>query len=217
MGINDTLKAISKLKGFENSKEKGDAGEDAAIILIKDIIKSIPGEKALFQSVVYRLMCDKDGNELPGNLTLTAGRLEPNVSNGTGEIDVLLLTEYHIFIIEVKTYNAYILVDDDWTYKGTNPKQLDPLKFCNLQQVEKSARHFYQQYIDMIPRGDHNYIKPVLVYSQGKLEVKTKDYDVTLLNGLREVILSKEPLSNRLNVKKLERLVEERAISFKKV
>ncbi len=68
----------------------------------------------------------------------------------------------------------------------------------------------------MIPRGDHNYIKPVLVYSQGKLAVKTKDYDVTLLNGLREVILSKEPLSNRLNVKKLERLVEERAISFKK-
>lgn len=191
--VNSILKKIASLKGFDNARLKGDAGEEATIEIVKDIATEIQNDNpdfkcAVWQSVKYQLACDSQGNELPANFKLTNIGLTQSKSGNIGEIDVFLATPYGIFIIEVKTYNAFVLVNDDWTYKGKTANSLKANDWCNLCQVEKSARHMYYNMLPIIPDGDQSYIHPVLVYSQGKIKVDTKDYTVTTLNGLKNKI-----------------------------
>lgn len=218
MEVNKHLDRVAELKGFENSKEKGNEGEKAAAEVVKDFMRKKGVRGVLYGSVIYPLVSNSKGEKLPANFTLENNTITPSALGTTGEIDILLLTDRKVFIIEVKTYNQFIIVDDEWTYKGGSPNSLEPIDFCNLQQVEKSARHFYHTYYDLIPDGDPNYIVPILVYAQGKLMVKTKDYNVCRLNNLKQVLVNNyKPLDYLIDVNKLIKAVGERSKSLKKL
>lgn len=199
--VNKLLQAIDRLKGFENAKEKGNTGEDAVVEVIKEYVTETNQKAALWHSAVYHLV-----DNLPGNFKVYSDGLYAS-SGRTGEIDLLLLTEFHIIIIEVKTYNAYIAVEDDWTYKGKSPKSLQPEEWCNLCQVEKSARHMYQHLYSEIPYGDERYIQPVLVYSQGSLVVRTKDYNICILDDLKYTLSKLNRLEYRIDFEKMKALI----------
>lgn len=202
--VNKLLSAIDRLKGFENSKEKGNTGEEAVIEIVKEYISETNQKAALWHSATYHLV-----DNLPGNFKVYEDGLFAT-AGVTGEIDLLLLTEFHIIIIEVKTYNAYVAVEEDWTYKGSSPKSLKPEEWCNLCQVEKSARHMYQHLYTEIPYGDERYIQPVLVYSQGSLAVRTKDYNICILDDLKYTLNNLKRLEYKIDFEKMKQLINDK-------
>lgn len=202
--VNKLLSAIDRLKGFENSKEKGNTGEEAVIEIVKEYISETNQKAALWHSATYHLV-----DNLPGNFKVYEDGLFATAGM-TGEIDLLLLTEFHIIIIEVKTYNAYVAVEEDWTYKGSSPKSLKPEEWCNLCQVEKSARHMYHHLYTEIPYGDERYIQPVLVYSQGSLAVRTKDYNICILDDLKYTLNNLKRLDYKIDFEKMKQLINDK-------
>jgi len=76
------------------------------------------------------------------------------------EIDILYISHYRIFPIEVKAYtDSSIVLTDQWMMRRKKPVEKSP-----LAQAEKHARHLYHQLYDVIPEGDPSYIKPLVCF-----------------------------------------------------
>ena len=157
-GIDKILRDMSKLRGREAGAGKGDMGEAAIMQILKLHKKRLGRRCVIMQSYAFPYAPNIEGNIKLGS----DGSFmhEPGKEGTNDEIDIVMLTDYRIFLIEVKAYSGKILINDIWTHHAN--KWDEKSAIC---QTEKHGRHFYHSFFDVIPEGAHEYIKLITVFT----------------------------------------------------
>jgi hypothetical protein len=145
--------------------------------------------------------------KVPGNIKLIDNKVThiPN-DGGIDEIDVVFVTSYRIFLIEVKTYRRKnIRLTNTWEYKSNSPAEKSV-----ITQTEKHARQFYYNFYPYIPDGNPDYIIPLIVFVDkchvtDERDIEFKNYiPVCVINKLNKLIsVLDTPLDNAIDIDNL--------------
>lgn len=208
-------------------KEKGNLGEDAVLSLCLAIKRSCNG--ILVQSFEYPYASNKQSKNYTGNIKFEDGKFVEYTDNKglTDEIDILLITPYRIFPIEVKSYKCNIKVYDHWMDRDNNgpgtAKGMQPVNKSPIAQAEKHARHLYHQIYEVLPDGKPDYIVPIVCFvdrctvEDSRAENMQKYIPVTILNTLRAKIYEYNvPLRYGLDLEALKRKLNAIKLSTRK-
>lgn len=220
--INDVLNKMRKAGKLQDMKSKGDLGEDAVLSLCYARKKKV-GNGLLYQSFTYPYQTARDGACYLGNIKYDTEANEfKDFTKDTNidEIDVLYITPYRIFVIEVKSYGAKKLeINDHWFFRNSTPVDKSP-----ITQAEKHARHLYHALNDVIPDGNPNYIVPLVCFVD-KCRVVDNRSDhfqayipVCILNNFLSVINKNNvPMEYNLDLQHIERKLNEVKTGIKRV
>lgn len=178
---------LSKMRKSD-VKAKGELGELACMLVLEDYASQL-NKYALFNS--YTFLTDPT---IPGNLFIDGDSLtikkDGKVNNMTHtEIDVVLLTEFRIFVIEVKSYKAKKIVVTDKSIKGVMSRKKSP-----IHQNEMHCRQLYPKIAKALPYGDPSYLTQVTCFvDNAKVVVECSDFvreysNVSILNSLRRIV-----------------------------
>lgn len=217
--INDVLLNMRKAGKVADMKEKGDLGEEAVLSICYDRKQKV-GNGLLYQSFMYPYQTDRSGVVYTGNIKYENNEfVEYSRESINDEIDVLYITPYRIFSIEVKSYKAKSLdVYEHWFNRGSTPVDKSP-----IMQAEKHARHLYHAIYDVIPDGNPNYIQPMVCFVD-KCRVRDDrsehfvDYvPVCILNNLLATLNHyNKPLEYNLDLVQVERKLNDVKVSIKR-
>lgn len=217
--INDVLNKMRKAGKVQDMKEKGDLGEEAVLSLCYDR-KQRSGTGLLYQSFMYPYQSSREGVVFTGNIKYEEGVLKEYTDGKINdEIDVLYITPYRIFCIEVKSYGARKLeVYDHWfNYNGT------PVDKSPIAQAEKHARHLYHAIHDVIPDGNPVYIVPMVCFvDRCKIIDDRSDYfqnyiPISILNTfLATIERNNVPLKYNLDLSCIQNKLNQIKVSVKK-
>lgn len=160
MSVNDHLAAMRAAGRARDIKKKGAAGELAAL----DIVHTYRAVRGglLKQGFTYPYASNRQGKTYLGNIFWDeeAGRFYDLTRQLNDEIDILYISNYRIFPIEVKSYHdSTMVVEHGWLYRQGRRVEKSP-----YAQAEKHARHLYHQLYDVIPDGDPRYIIPMVCF-----------------------------------------------------
>lgn len=218
-GINDVLSNMRKAGKVQDMKEKGNLGEDAVLALCLQRKEAV-GKGILYQSFMYPYQTNREGVVYTGNIKYENNEfVEYSSESINDEIDVLYVTPYRIFAIEVKSYSSKTLdVYEHWFNRGSTPVDKSP-----IAQAEKHARHLYHAIYDVLPDGDPKYIVPLVCFVD-KCKVRDDrsqhfiDYTpVCILNSLLKTIEKyNKPLQYNLVLDEVERKLNEVKVSIKR-
>ena len=104
--INDVLADMRKAGKVSDMKSKGNLGEEAVLAICYDRKQKV-GNGLLYQSFMYRYQTSRSGTCYTGNIKYENNEfVEYTDDSINDEIDVLYVTPYRIFAIEVKSYHA---------------------------------------------------------------------------------------------------------------
>lgn len=206
--VNDIL---SKMHNSGEPKSKGVYGEQACLSICETIYRNQGG--ILIHSYAYKTVPG-----LAGNIKFGNGFYVENLGSMT-EIDLLLVTPFRIFPIEVKSYKASKITLTNDRISGCRSTDKSP-----EHQNEMHCRHLYPHIYKNIPNGDTRYIVPIVVFVDETTvsDQRTKDHKdyivVTVLNRLRSELLKHNvPIDNtKLNLKALEASLRSAMISNEK-
>lgn len=216
--INDVLGKMRRAGKVQDMKGKGDLGEDAVLSLCYDR-KRRTGVGLLYQSFMYPYQSNRQGVVYPGNIKYENEQfVEYTKGEINDEIDVLYITPYRIFPIEVKSYGARQLDIADWFYYNGTPVEKSP-----IVQAEKHARHLYHAIYDVLPDGNPCYIVPIVCFvDRCKVRDARDDYfqnyiPVSILNTfLATIERNNVPLEYNLDLDQIARKLNEVKVSVKK-
>ena len=212
MGIKDDVNScLSRMRNIGGTG-KGTYGEDAALKVCEQLYQDQGG--ILIKSYTY-----KTEDNLPGNIKKGAnGELYFENLGGYTEIDVLLITPYRIFPIEVKAYKASTIHLEDKGISGVNIKNKSP-----VHQNEMHCRHLYPKLFSVIPDGLTKYIVPIVVFvDKCTLVDERSDWQkayvpATILNNLRALIdYYNKPSEFRLDLDAIDRYLLKAQLSAEK-
>lgn len=206
--VNKTLEDMHNKGGTG----KGSIGEQAVIKICEDYYMKHGG--ILYHSYTYKVDKQEEGNiKCDNGVDLRCENL-----GETTEIDVLLVTQYRIFVIEVKAYKAREIHLTDWNISGCYKVDKSP-----VHQNEMHCRHLYSQIFKNIPSGKPDYIVPVVVFVDkakivNEMSSTYRNYVyVTILNKLQEFIEKKDtPLEYRINLEQLSQTLIDNCSSCEK-
>ena len=217
--INDMLADMRKAGKFSNMQEKGDLGEDAVIAACYERKQKV-GKGLLYQSFMYPYQTNRDGVCYTGNIKYEDGKfVEYTRDSINDEIDVLYVTPYRVFPIEVKSYGARKLeVYDCWFNRNGTPVEKSP-----IAQAEKHARHLYHAIYDVLPDGKPEYIVPIVCFVD-KCKVlddrppASRDYiPVCILNTLLKTLNKyNTPLEYNLDLDMIKTKLNQVKVSVKR-
>ena len=217
--INDVLRDMRRAGKVQNVREKGDLGEDAVLAVCYDR-KEKTGVGLLYQSFTYPYQTDRNGVCYTGNIKFENQQfVEYTKDSINDEIDVLYITPYRIFPIEVKSYKARTLdVYEHWFNRGSIPVDKSP-----VMQAEKHARHLYHAIYDVLPDGNPAYIQPMVCFVD-KCRVRDDrskhfvDYvPVCILNNLLSTLNKyNTPLEYNLDLEQVEAKLMHVKVSIKR-
>lgn len=217
--INDVLGKMRKAGKVQDMKGKGDLGEEAVLSLCYDR-KQRSGVGLLYQSFMYPYQSTRNGVVYTGNIKYENEKfVEYTKGEINDEIDVLYITPYRIFVIEVKSYGARRLeVYDHWfNYNGT------PVDKSPITQAEKHARHLYHAIYDVIPDGNPVYIVPIVCFvDKCQILDDREEYfqnyiPVSVLNNFLAVIeRNNTPLEYNLDLDQIAAKLNKVKVSVKK-
>jgi len=202
---------------LRNYKEKGDLGEEVVWELCKNL--GLPNF-LLYHSYKYPYQSNRDNVVYTGNVKYENGRFVEYTSKSIDdEIDVLLVTPYRVFPIEVKSYRAKrIDAYDHWVNKDGDPVDKSP-----IAQAEKHARHLYHAIHMALPDGDSSYIIPIVCFTDkcalyDERAPQFKDYiPVCIANTLRKTLLQyNKPGNYLLSLSAIQDKLKEHAVSIKR-
>ncbi len=178
------------------STDKGTYGELAVFEICKQFYNK---GGILIHSYSYKV-----DPSLPGNIKKRDADNSLYVENlgSTTEIDVMLVTKYRVFPIEVKAYKANkITLKDDGIY-GCYKTDKSP-----VHQNEMHCRHLYSYLYEALPDGKTDYIVPIVCMVD---EATIEDYrsqwqqeyiHLTILDTLKQTIENfNTPLDYQLNL-----------------
>ena len=217
--INDVLANMRKAGKVQDMKEKGDLGEDAVLSICYSRKESI-GNGLLYQSFMYPYQTSRAGVCYTGNIKyLNKEFVEFTKESNNDEIDVLYITPYRVFAIEVKSYSSRALdVYDHWFNNGSTPVDKSP-----IAQAEKHARHLYHAIFDVLPDGDPAYIVPLVCFvDRCKVRDDRDDHfrtyiPVCILNNLLKTINAyNTPLEYNLDLTQIESKLNKVKVSVKR-
>ena len=218
-GINDVLASMRKAGKVSDMKEKGNFGEEAVLSICYERKQKL-GNGLLYQSFMYPYQSDRSGVVYTGNIKYENGEfVEYTDDSINDEIDVLYITPYRIFPIEVKYYHARTLeVYEHWFNRNSTPVEKSP-----VAQAEKHARHLYHAIHDVLPDGDPRYIKPMVCFvDRCKVLDDRSDYfadylPVCILNNfLRTLNEHNTPLQYNLDLAAIEHKLNQVKVSIKR-
>lgn len=212
MDLNRSVNSILKQMSETGGTGKGVYGEEAVFTICEKIYQIEGG--ILYHSYEYAVDKTKEGNiKRHSNGTLYLENL-----GSTTEIDILLVTPYRIFPIEVKAYKAKEIILTDGAIDGCYKVDKSP-----VHQNEMHCRHLYPAIFTAVPNGETKYIVPVVVFvDKCKLSDQRSDWQkdyvhVTNLNNFESTIKSLDkPAENRLDLNAVANVLKERCTSSKK-
>lgn len=217
--INDVLKNMRSAGKVSDMRAKGDLGEEAVLAVCYDR-KTQAGNGLLYQSFMYPYQTNREGVCYTGNVKYeNEDFVEYTDDSINDEIDVLYITPFRIFVIEVKSYKARTLdVYEHWFNRNGTPVDKSP-----IMQAEKHARHFYHAIYDVLPDGDPKYIQPLVCFVD-KCKVRDDrsehfvDYvPVCILNNLLHTINNYNvPLQYNLDLGAIESKLNSIKVSIKR-
>lgn len=184
--IDKLLKDMTKLRGRDAGAGKGDIGEAAALQILMLYKNRIGRRCVIIQSFAYPYVSNIEGNI---KLTPDGGFIhEPGKAGTDDEIDIVMITEHRIFLIEVKAYSGKIMVNDIWTHHANQWDEKSAI--C---QAEKHGRHFYHSFYDVLPDGEHGYIKLLTVFTGSCVvedsRTRNKEYiPIAIANDMNRII-----------------------------
>lgn len=174
---NDRLSEIFNNKSLTPEK-RGELGEDVVFDLVKYWSSFYPGSFNE-RSLIFP----------QGKVLAVQGSAE---KNPVTEIDILTVTPYRIFVLEVKTIYGHMRVFQSNNIEISKTKTFtgEYEKKNFLQQNEMHARHLYYHLHKLLPDGNPDYICPMIVMT-GKMKFEDfrdpyarKKYPMTTTNGL---------------------------------
>lgn len=205
--INNLLNNMRRAGKMQDAKSKGDLGEDAVLSLIFER-RERAGVGLIYQSYKYPYQSSRDDVIYTGNIKYENGSFFDVTSKGLfDEIDVLYITPFRVFPIEVKSYgNCKLKVYDHWLDRNSTKVDKSP-----VTQAEKHARHLYHAIHDVLPDGNPEYIVPLVCFVD-KCKVVDSRSDkfrtyvpVCILNNLVAVINEyNKPLEYNLSLDNVE-------------
>lgn len=223
MNINDILAKMRMSGKVGEMKDKGDLGEDAVVALCYDRKQKF-NSGLLYQSFKYPYQSDRNKNCYTGNVMYTGDKDNP-FSDYTSdsiddEIDVLYITNYRVFPIEVKSYHArHLDVYEHWFNRENKPEKKSP-----IMQAEKHARHLYHAIFDVLPDGNPNYIVPMVCFvdnckvTDDRSQHFKQYVPVCILNNfLSTLVKNNVPLEYNLNLTEIERKLNSIKLSIRRV
>lgn len=225
--VNSILRNMRNAGKLMDIKGKGDLGEDAVLNLCLEFKRGCNG--ILIQSFQYPYASNREGKNYIGNIKYENGEYF-EVTDRQGledEIDILLITPYRIFPIEVKAYKANIQIYDHWMKRDNNgpgkPKGMIEVDKSPVAQAEKHARHLYHQLSPVLPDGQPSYIVPIVcfvdksVIDDDRSAANQAYLPVTILNTLVSTLSKYNvPLRYGLDLDAVRRKLKEIKISTRK-
>lgn len=217
--LNSVLNSMRKAGKIQDMKEKGNLGEDAVIAVCYDR-KQRAGNGLLYQSFMYPYQSNRENVVYTGNIKYENEQFVEYTDKGLNdEIDVLYVTSYRIFVIEVKSYHARLLeVYDHWFNYDGKPVEKSP-----IAQAEKHARHLYHAIKDVIPDGNPMYIVPIVCFvDRCKLIDDREEYfrnyiPVCIINTLLSTLNKNNvPLDYNLDLAQIEAKLNAVKVSVRK-
>lgn len=218
--INNVLAKMRSAGKLEDKHVKGDLGEDAVLAICVERMNKCNGVGILYQSFKYPYQTNAQGVCYTGNIKYENEEfVEYTKDTIDDEIDVLYITPYRIFPIEVKSYHARRLdVYEHWFNRDSTPVDKSP-----IAQAEKHARHLYHALYEVLPDGNPDYIKPMVCFVDRckVLDDRSehfKDYvPVCILNNLLETINKyNKPLNYNLDLNMIEKQLNHIKTSIKR-
>lgn len=217
--INKILASMRQSGKLQDWKGKGDAGEDAVLNICLERQRRMGG--LLYQSFEYPYQSDRSGKTYTGNIKFENNQyLEYTESNRQlyDEIDILFVTDYRIFAIEVKSYHADIRIYDHWFDKNKDPVDKSP-----ITQAEKHARHLYHAIHDVLPDGKPQYIVPICCFVD-RCKIKDERSDtmryyvpISILNNFKQRLMEyNTPLEYNLDLSSVKNKLSEIKTSVRK-
>lgn len=193
-------------------KQKGNAGELAVIKVIEQFYQEYGG--ILYHSYTYKV--DK---KLKGNIKKDeSGKLYCENLGSTTEIDVLYVSPFRVFPIEVKSYSAKEIILTDDGISGCRKTDKSP-----VHQNEMHARHLLSAIFRALPDGDEKYIVPIVVFvDKCKLVDKRSDWQKEyikkcILNSLSTRIRENNfPFEYTINLKLMDDVLRQACESSEK-
>lgn len=183
MSLSRTVNEIlNKMHQQDVAYKKGSFGEQAVFSICEDLYNRRGG--ILIHSYSY-----KTEKGLAGNIKRDGDRLYVENLGSTTEIDILLVTPYKMYPIEVKAYKANKITLTNDRITGCSSTEKSP-----VHQNEMHCRHLYPQIFTSLPDGMTEYIVPIVVFADKTTVVDSrtqdnKDYiNVTILNQLRQLL-----------------------------
>lgn len=207
-GLDKSVNAL--LNKMHSNKDavtaKGSIGEQAVFKICESHYQREGG--ILIHSYSYSV--DKD---CAGNIKRNDnGSFYVENLGGTTEIDVLYVSKYKVFPIEVKAYKAKEIIFTDDAITGCMVTNKSP-----VHQNEMHCRHLYSHIFKVLPDGRTDYIVPIvcMVDSATIKDMRSdwqKDYiKLCVLNNLDEVITQyNKPLDYQLNLMAIDNVLKEK-------
>lgn len=206
--INGLLKTMKSVGGTG----KGSFGEQAVLRVCEEFYQKEGG--ILIHSYSYKVDKEQAGNIKRND---SGGFFIENLGSST-EIDVLYVSKYRIFPIEVKAYKAKEITLDDKGIYGCYKTDKSP-----VHQNEMHCRHFYSHMFRAFTGGSTQFIVPIVcMVDKATIVDKRSDWQkeyikVCILNNLKEVIQSNNtPLGYQLNLQLVNNILKEAMISSEK-
>lgn len=197
--INQELNEMHSVEG----SSKGTIGERAVVKLCEELYQNRGG--ILYHSFEYKV----DPN-LPGNIKRVGGNAYLEALGNVTEIDVLYVSKYRVFPIEVKAYAAKDIYLLDNGISGAHQNEKSP-----VHQNEMHCRHLYANIFEGLPDGVEDYIVPIVCFvDEIRIHDQRSDWQkqyihVTVLNNLLETLVNLDkPLNYRLNLTLMDRLLK---------
>lgn len=211
--IDSILRDMRKAGKVSDWKDKGNAGEQAVLQVCLELQRKIGG--LIYHSYQYPYQSDTSGKIYTGNIKLENGKYVEYTESKRAledEIDVLFVTDYRVFVIEVKSYHAKIEVYDHWLKKNGTEVDKSP-----ILQTEKHCRHLYHAMSYVLPDGNPNYIVPLCCFvdrctvTDNRSPEFERYIPICILNNLKSTLMSlNTPLDYNLDLEEIKRKLNEK-------
>lgn len=211
--IDSILQDMRKAGKVSDWKDKGNAGEQAVLQVCLELQRKIGG--LIYHSYQYPYQSDTSGKIYTGNIKLENGKYVEYTESKRAledEIDVLFVTDYRVFVIEVKSYHAKIEVYDHWLKKNGTEVDKSP-----ILQTEKHCRHLYHAMSYVLPDGNPNYIVPLCCFvdrctvTDNRSPEFERYIPICILNNLKSTLMSlNTPLDYNLDLEEIKRKLNEK-------
>lgn len=163
--------------------EKGVYGEQAVFSICEDLYQRRGG-------ILIHSYCYKVEEGLAGNIKRDGSSFYVENLGSSTEIDILLVTRYKIYLLEVKAYKSKKITLTNERIEGCAADSKSP-----VHQNEMHARHLYPKIFASLPDGQcYEYIVPIVVFTDETKIVDSRTPDqrnymyVTILNQLRQLL-----------------------------
>lgn len=174
------------------------------------------GEKAVTRLGVYWASNYKD-HLWQSSYIFPQGIISPTTNSEEAEpvteIDLLIVTPYRIFVIEIKTVYGRLKIYEnsemEITTDGNFTEEFESKNY--FQQNEMHARHLYYHLHQALPDGSHKYLVPLVVvagkmsYIDSRPDELQEQYPITTASNLySELERLNTPLDNLLDLNKIK-------------